>query len=510
MIFGQPTALAGTVDFQSTIVSQGTEYNNLTIYAGTIDFQGNVGRLVPDPVGNPDPDLALGTSTFVVSTAINIDPGVEIRVWHENFGIPGGVSQITPVLHLGPAQPPAATPANPTQTIVGYFGLAPNYIEYGENFTIVVAWDEAFRTGTNIPPVITTYSFDAAEFAKSNLNAGGTLNLVVGTDGSINWSASSLNPGTGSGVVNFTITRTYPLSYLATVSQSLRASVTIVTDSSLNFTIAGQRLTGTTADAPPTPVAQARESVQFTVMTAPPIAFQAYSPPAEPAANATQLPTTNTLGGDQPVREEVKKVLRHFKIVKVDPDGSEGTAYALPDDTLAKMPALLQRFIKSLPNGRYRIYLVEGVEGGEQTSRLIREFYKSGKSLGDPVHEIGPGSIEGQEPAAPAGGATPAPVGNGHTGDKTSHGGPAMHAPSKPDAQASDEIIFSRSRSGLRSISVASGISLGALGSAAMRRQSKPEMQARDWKQQVDRVMENGGGRSYRGARLARRLFGKG
>ena len=70
----------------------------------------------------------------------------------------------------------------------------------------------------SIPPVITTYTFDAAQFAKSNLNAGGTLNLAVGTDGSINWSASSLNPGTGSGVINFTITRTYPLSYLATVT----------------------------------------------------------------------------------------------------------------------------------------------------------------------------------------------------------------------------------------------------------------------------------------------------
>ena len=81
-----------------------------------------------------------------------------------------------------------------------------------------------------------------AQFAKSNLNAGGTLNLVVGTDGSINWSASSLNPGTGNGVINFTITRTYPLSYLATVSQGLHASVTVVTDNSLNFTIAGQRI----------------------------------------------------------------------------------------------------------------------------------------------------------------------------------------------------------------------------------------------------------------------------
>ena len=106
VIFGQPALQMGTIDFESTIVSEGTEYNNLTIYAGTVDFHGNVGRLVPDPVGNPDPNLALGMATIEVSGAINIDPGVEIRVWHENLGIPGGVSQITPVLTLGPANPP--------------------------------------------------------------------------------------------------------------------------------------------------------------------------------------------------------------------------------------------------------------------------------------------------------------------------------------------------------------------------------------------------------------------
>ena len=152
VVFGQPSLLAGTIDFESTIVSEGTEYNNLTIYAGNVDFHGNVGRLVPDPVGNPDPNLALGTATIEVSGAIHIDPGVEIRVWHENFGIPGGVSQITPVLTLGPTNPPAATPGNPTQTITGSFGLSPNYTEYGQNFTIVVDWDESFRTGISVPP----------------------------------------------------------------------------------------------------------------------------------------------------------------------------------------------------------------------------------------------------------------------------------------------------------------------------------------------------------------------
>ena len=477
------------MDFKSTLVSEGTEYNNLTIYAATVNFHGNVGRLVPDPVGNPDPNLALGTATIEVSGAVNIDPGVEIRVWHENFGIPGGVSQIMPSLQLGlippqQAPPPAAvTPANPTQTVEGYFGLGPNYTEYGQNFTIIVAWDEAFRTGTSIAPVITTYTFDPAEMAKSNLNAGGTLNLVVGTNGQINWSASSLNPGTGSGVVQFTITRTYSLAYLATVTQGLHASVTVVTDSSLNFTIAGQRIDSATAEAPVTPVAAAHEAVQYTVPVIPPVQIAAYTPPAAQVVPSTQLPTTNTLAGDQPIRQEVKKVVRHFKIVKVDPDGNEGVPHALPNETLEKMPALLKRFIKSLPNGRYRIYLIEGSEGGEQTSRLIREFYKSGKSLGDPVHEIGPGSIEGESPESPANDAPPPAGGNGHSDGKTSQ----------------DTTTVPAQLGSFKSHAMQGAVAtLAALGTAARRR---------DWKQQVDQAVASGSGRSFRrAARVLKRL----
>jgi autotransporter-associated beta strand protein len=502
---GQPAVQSGTVNFASTILSQGTDYNNLGVYAGTVNFHGNVGRLVPDPVGNPNPNLALGTATIEVSGAINIDPGVELRVWHENFGIPGGVSQITPVLILGPKNPPIASPANPTQTVTGSFGLAPNYTEYGQNFTIIVKWDESFRTDISVPPVITTFAFDPAEFAKSNLNAGGTLNLFVNADGSINWSASSLNPGTGSGVVNFTITRTYPLSYLTTVSQGLHASVTIVTDQSLNFTIRGVRMTGTTAEAPVTTFAAAHHvGIEFTAQEAPPIEIQAYEVPIAQVVNSTQITPANSLSGDQPVREEVKKVVRHFLIVKVDVEGKEGNPNPLPDDTLEQMPTLLKRFIKSLPNGRYRIYLVEGVEGGEQTTRLLREFYKSGKSLGDPVHEIGPGSIEGEAPAAPAGnpvhgnpgGPGPAgptaPAGKSVTPGKTSQHapGPADQPPSRSSRGLnSDGGRYMVPAGGVRHRAVQSAML--ALGTLATRH---------DWKQRVDAALENGAGRSFRRA----------
>ena len=118
--------------------------------------------------------------------------------------------------------------------------------------------------------------------------------------------------------------------------------------------------------------------------------------------------------------------MRQFQIVKVDLDGNEGSHFALPDDTLEKMPELLKRFIKSLPNGRYRIYLTEGVEGGEKISRVIREFYKSGKSLGDPVHEVGPGSVEGEQPVVPAKPSQPSAGGSGHTTVKKPDGATAI------------------------------------------------------------------------------------
>ncbi len=485
LVIGQPTRQAGTIDFTSTMVSQGTEYNSLTIYGGTVDFHGNVGRLAPDPVGNPNPNFALGTVSIFVSGSINIDPGVEIRVWHEDFGIPGGVSRIETDLQLGPVppqhatSPAAATPANPTQTITGYFGLAPNYTENGENFTIVVRWDDALRDGN--PAGVTVYSFNPAFRAASNLNAGGTLNLVVGADGSIDWSASSVSPGTGSGVVQFTITRTYSLGYLASVTNGLHADVTVITDSALNFTINGERITSSpTVNAPVTPVAEGHEGIQFTAQAPPVVEFQAYTPTTNPVVNSTQQPSANTLASEQPVRELVKKVVRRFILVKVDLDGKEGTPYPLPDNTLEDMPALLQRFAKTLPNGHYRIYLVEGIEGGPQTTRLLRDFYKSGKSLGDPVHQIPPGSIEGQGPEAPAGGTSPTPGGNSHGDGKTSEN---TRIPKMPGG------IKSRAVQGAM-------VALGGLGTAAIRR---------DWKQRVELAMASGAGRCYRPAARALR-----
>ena len=102
------------------------------------------------------------------------------------------------------------------------------------------------------------------------------------------------------------------------------------------------------------------------------------------------------------------------------------------------------------------------------------------------MHEIGPGSIEGQGPETPAGGATPDPGGNGHTDGKTSQG--TTTAPVLPGAVKSHAVQGAM-------------LALGALGTAAMRR---------DWKQRVDQAMESGAGRSFRrAARVLRRLRSK-
>ena len=239
-----------------------------------------------------------------------------------------------------------------------------------------------------------------------------------------------------------------------------------------------------------TPVAAARRSVQYAARPRRRSSSRPISPPAVQVVNSTQLPLDQHPG--EATSRFARKSRRSCGISRSSrstPTAAKAHPTPCPMTPWRRCRPCCKRFIKSLPNGRYRIYLVEGVEGGEQTTRLIREFYKSGKSLGDPVHEIGPGSIEGQEPEAPAGGAKPAPAANGHTDGKTSQG-------SSGDARAS--IIFSRGRY------------IARRGSAAMRRPLKPERQrVIGSSKSIGPWKAAAGGRIRRAARVARRLRGR-
>jgi hypothetical protein len=88
--------------------------------------------------------------------------------------------------------------------------------------------------------------------------------------------------------------------------------------------------------------------------------------------------------------EVTSTATRELVIVKVGPLGEEGeSALAARRCALENLEGLFQRFVEEgLPNGRYRIYLREI---GFPPRKLL-EFYKSGRSIGDPVREPGPGS----------------------------------------------------------------------------------------------------------------------
>ncbi len=82
---------------------------------------------------------------------------------------------------------------------------------------------------------------------------------------------------------------------------------------------------------------------------------------------------------------------RIIEIFKVNPDGSERFVFS---DASDKLEELLQRLRRgAYLNGRYRVYLtvINLADNKPIEHRLLIEIYKSGTTLGDPVHEPGPG-----------------------------------------------------------------------------------------------------------------------
>ena len=83
-----------------------------------------------------------------------------------------------------------------------------------------------------------------------------------------------------------------------------------------------------------------------------------------------------------------------IEIVKLDPDGNPEKEVILTD-----VPEKLNELLAKLKfgayrNGRYAVYLTEYSVSGHAVigRRLLMEVYKSGHTLGDPVHEPGPSS----------------------------------------------------------------------------------------------------------------------
>jgi hypothetical protein len=221
---------------------------------------------------------------------------------------------------------------------------------------------------------------------------------------------------------------------------------------------------------------------------------------------------------------------RTIEVIKVDQDGMEEKE-SLLSDTTENLAELLKKLAQgSYRNGRYRVYLKEvSLPENKVTEwRLLMEVYKSGQTLGDPVHEPGPGANPIQqgkpEPKASAAlrGDGVRPVGGramkaavapaqaspaGAAGLRAANGGAreATFAPASgertPAAHGSqsagkDGRSFRLSYAGLRYPAV--GAALAAIGSIHAHGPG-------DWTRRVDQAMEDSRSGAFgRVARLRR------
>jgi hypothetical protein len=289
---------------------------------------------------------------------------------------------------------------NTTQTITGEFGgdpaLSPSeHIELGENFHITVTW--ADKTVSTLPDSVV-------------VNAGDTVDLTSDSSGTQTWTVIA---GSGTGPVHFNLQHTYSVVYLISAGAHVASMVTVSSDPT--FVLSDGRVTGVSGPnsltssqgSLQTPVAGNQfQAAQQPVAVVNSIAVGVILPPAvQPPAQINTPPEAQTVDNPPPTGEQTDEGARQLILVRVAADGSESEPHVLPDDALERLNDLFEKFKRMhLPNGHYRIYLEEP----GFSKRQLREFYKSGDTIGDPVHEPGPGSQKLQEtsPAPQSGGTT--------------------------------------------------------------------------------------------------------
>jgi len=287
----------------------------------------------------------------------------------------GLVSNAPPVFRPDPDDPDRAlVPGDRVHTITGTIGgdesLGDN-LERGVNLTLSVYW------GDGIVTVI------------PHLHAGDHVVLFV--DGSGNGVPVITHAG-DTGPIAFSVSRDYPIGFLATVKDSIRSTLVLTNDPGIKLhDVRGVDLNRVSA------VASVKVAGETTRWSEPPPAYL-QPPPIEMPEQRRVLVETSLAPLEQraarydelpPRTESSVENVRVWYIVRVLPSGLEVERHPLPD-TIASDPANL--FVKlramGLQNGRYRIYLEElGFP-----RRLVHEFYKSGNSFGEPVRERGPGS----------------------------------------------------------------------------------------------------------------------
>ena len=391
----------GGVTFNSTVDS-GTNPTNLTINAtGEIYFGNNVGLAVP-----------LQSVTAWPNNGVTIALGCSINT------VTGAVSSARPVLFVYQTSPTEQQidPSQLTQTVygyIGYIGAPSGYTELGQNYNIEILWADGSVTMSNTQDL--PIAHPAAGYGA--YVGYGTVATMTSSPGSPGvWTYNNTNAalpsffppaGTTNGIT-FALSHTYSPSFLNTYTQSeLTAVIKLVNNSSIQLSDPAKD--GDIADATP-PAATSLNAVQTT--TAVPITKGIVAPPPPPpfvpppsiappslvvvpvVASTPPPQAVSALNNLNPPRDTVGEERRMIEIFKLDPDGRPEKD---PIADLTGAPETLNDLLRKLRrgsyrNGRYAVYLMEYADKRLIERRLLMEVYKSGNTLGNPVHEPGPGS----------------------------------------------------------------------------------------------------------------------
>ncbi len=411
----------GSIAFNSTVDSA-TAPSALSVDAsGKIYFGNNVGLAGPLTAVSA---LAGQGVTRAAGTTINTLTGV--------------VSSAPPILFAYQTTPgqEQVFPSQLTQTVYGYIGFvgAPSgYTELGQNYDIEVLWADGSVTMSDSQSLlIARPSPGHGDFVGYGTVA--TMTSVPGSPGAWTYNDTTAGlpaffPAAAANGITFAISHTYDLSFVTShEGGKLTAVVKLVNNSSIQLSNPAQDgniVSGTPPAAGSLNAVQAAVSVPITsayrgVPTPPAFVLPAVADAREvlvaPAIASTPPRQAVNAPNDLVVRQDTIVVERRMiEIVKLDPDGN-----AENETTLTDVPEKLNELLEKLKlgtyrNGRYAVYLTEYSVTGQVVvgRRLLMEVYKSGRTLGDPVHEPGPSSNPLQKetpkqepPAAPS---VPAP-----------------------------------------------------------------------------------------------------
>ena len=354
-------AVHGVV-FTGTIDSQPHAYPSLEIQAG------RRGVFFGDSVGDGGSGRELGTLTVQTTGVLSIHDGGVLRT------ATSVISKLPLRLNVDEKDPgvPFGSGGDRVQRLVG--------IAEGTSF-LTVQWADADAPG---PPQMVT--------------GGDVIRLFTSETGDDTWVVISSGDGSGA-IVMEELAHEYPIAFLLQLvtegQNELPVIVTLTSDQSIRLegraTEDGeiQDLSSTTAKAvsviPAGQITFTPQAIQFQ----PPVPLLPITIESRPVAMQANPPTIVRTEEIQTAVEVSLTATRDLVIVQVGPLGEEGEPHLLPDDALEDLEGLFERFVEEgLPNGRYRIYLREI---GFPPRKLL-EFYKSGRSIGDPVREPGPGS----------------------------------------------------------------------------------------------------------------------